>query len=626
MKKSLLFTLALIASIALMAQDYTRPVVPKALKDYSLTKPMHQTHDLEAAPIKAANPSVKAGTAINEETIGETKYDLQSNSACQNRFWVYEDGTKAGTWTYAVQDAGGYPDRGTGYNYFDGTGWGPYPTARIESDRNGWPSYAPWGQNGEVVVSHLSGAADDGLFVSTRAAKGTGTWTENILEGPTGNPSLLWPRMTTGGVDNSTIHVMALTRPVANNGTLYNGMDGALLYYRSQDGGVTWDKQAVQPPGMTSTEYTGFSGDGYAFAAARGNTVAFVIGDNWYDLVLLKSIDNGDTWTKTTIFEHPYPMFDEATDLVLDTPTVADGAMAVAIDDNDDVHVAFGIMRVLNDDLTDGNTSYFPYTDGIAYWKEGMPAFDTLLVDSLDANGNLIGWWQDVNGNDTIDLLPGEDAIGLYFLAASSMPQLAIKGDTMFLVYSSLTEGKDNALQNYRHLWGRASFDGGVTWGNFAYLTESIIHNFDECVFPSVAPIVDDAGLHLIYQLDDEPGLSVRGDEDPATVNSIVYMNVTREEFGVGIDEVPQYIDFVSQNYPNPASGQTAVEVHLKHAATLSLEVTNIMGQKVMDMSQGKVNAGPHIFDINVSKLGSGVYFYTIHADEQAITKKMIVR
>ena len=49
--------------------------------------------------------------------------------------------------------------------------------ARIETDRCGWPSIAPLGENGEIVVSHYAGN-QDGIAINTRATKGTGDWTE----------------------------------------------------------------------------------------------------------------------------------------------------------------------------------------------------------------------------------------------------------------------------------------------------------------------------------------------------------------------------------------------------------------------------------------------------------------
>jgi hypothetical protein len=49
--------------------------------------------------------------------------------------------------------------------------------------------------------------------------------------------------MATGGVDNSVIHMIPLTRPTGNGGNIYEGMDGAVLYCRSSDGGATWDPE-----------------------------------------------------------------------------------------------------------------------------------------------------------------------------------------------------------------------------------------------------------------------------------------------------------------------------------------------------------------------------------------------
>ena len=71
----------------------------------------------------------------------------------QNRLYLYNDGTLAATWIFGTGEPG-YTDRGTGYNYFDGANYGvDIPSVRIEDVRTGWPSYAPLGANGEIVVT-----------------------------------------------------------------------------------------------------------------------------------------------------------------------------------------------------------------------------------------------------------------------------------------------------------------------------------------------------------------------------------------------------------------------------------------------------------------------------------------
>ena len=108
----------------------------------------------------------------------------------------------------------------------------------------------------------------------------------------------------------------------------------------------------------------------------------------------------------------------------------------------------------------------------------------------------------------------------------------------IFVVFTSVMEGLSNGSQNYRHIWGRVSSDGGQTWSNFKDLTGSIIHNFHECVFPSLAANSGDNHLHMVYQYDDEPGLAVRGDADPYGDNTISYMNIPKSELGLSVNEL----------------------------------------------------------------------------------------
>ena len=108
----------------------------------------------------------------------------------------------------------------------------------------------------------------------------------------------------------------------------------------------------------------------------------------------------------------------------------------------------------------------------------------------LEDDFSLIGWTQDINGNDTIDVL---DDWGTYYMGFSSMPQIVVDDmNRIFVVYSSVTEGYDNDAQSYRHLWARTS-PNGDWWGTFHHLTSELIHIFDECVLTSIATYSDDS-------------------------------------------------------------------------------------------------------------------------------------
>lgn len=621
MKKLLLFALSLgIVSLA-FAQNRTIPSQEIRSKTLKMGERLTTPQDFAKTP---AIPAYKNATLVDEEVIGMTRYDLQTNTSIQNRIHVYDDGTVGAIWTRGMEDGAGFPDRGTGYNYFDGNAWGAAPATRIESIRTGWPSYAPYGENGELVVSHDFGAGS--LYYLTRDEKGSGDWTEDEFVNDASEIS--WNRTTTSGVDNSVMQLLYITWPTANGGPVYEGMDGALLYSRTSDGGETWDFEHELLEGMTADDYFGISADNYEWAASKGDNIAFLVGDYWIDMFLMKSSDGGDTWTKTVIWEHPYPNYDYT--FATDTFYCSDGAHHLAFDSQNKIHVVFGINRSYADDA--GGWFFYPGEDGIGYWNEDMPAFsnnlnalnpyghpDSELIDDY----NLIGWSQDLDGNGELDLA---DDWGAYNVGLSSQPQIVVDDmDFIYVVWSSVTESYDNGLLNYRHLWARGSWGDGV-WGDFVQLTDDLVHIFDECVFPSAAPYTDD-NFYLVYQTDSEPGMNVQGTLHAATDNNLNYMVVSRNDLiPLDVDDhTPVMAENVSQNYPNPFTGSSFVNVEVSNSCTLKLEVTNLMGQVVFSTPDRKVNKGTTRFEINGDQLTPGVYFYSVIAGETKVTKKMVV-
>ena len=623
MKKLVLLTLTLVVSAGIFAQQ-ARVKVPQSMKNIAIEKmaAIDETTNLQTS----VNPYVHSRIIPFEAEIGGTIYDLQSNgSSPSNRIQMFGDGTIGATWTRGTGPTA-YADRGTGYNYFNGADWGPAPTNRVEIARSGWPAYTACGPVGEAFVSHVSGTV--GLTFVKRAVKGSGAWTETIIPAPAGASGLLWPRMVASGPDNNILHVFALTAPVANGGTVFNGQDGAVVYTRSTDAGATWSTPEVLE-GMGADYYVAFSGDSYSLSA-KGDNVAFLLTDNWTDLFAMKSNDNGETWEKIVIWEHPIPMWNNVPSI--DTIYCPDGAGHAAFDNTGKLHVVFGVNRGL---FEEGDTapSWFPFVDGLAYWNEdketwtGGDQANILNPDALYDEGHLVGFMIDINGNGSLDWVGQEIAnIGLYYVSPSSLAQIVIDDmNQIFVVFSSITEGYDNGSQQYRHLWASSSPDGGATWGEFYHLSEDILHILDECVFASAASMTDE-NIHLIYQADSEPGLAVRGDEDAPGENVIYYMQILKStilgsnEGGVKVKEM-----IVSQNYPNPFNGTTSLDVTLMGATKLSVEIYTITGQKVADNSYGTFTEGTHRIDLNSAGLESGIYFYTVKAGEKTSTGKMTV-
>lgn len=80
----------------------------------------------------------------------------------------------------------------------------------------------------------------------------------------------------------------------------------------------------------------------------------------------------------------------------------------------------------------------------------------------------------------------------------------------------------------------------------------------------------------------------------------------------------------LSQNRPNPVSGNTAISFSLPKASDYTLKVYNVAGQVVSAIS-GRGQAGNNSVSWNSRGVSNGVYFYQLNAAGSTATRKMIV-
>lgn len=607
MKKTLLLAIALMVGLAASAQ-FKPAKISNSLKNKVLPAPFKI--DNQQFVTQSANAFVNSKAVLDDVMGNSVHYDMQSNAAMMERLVRYPDGTVAGTWTTAY--ASGASDRGSGYNYYNGSTWGDMPTERIETVKTGWPNLCRWNGNGELVVSHNSTAS---LVFNTRPEKGTGAWTQTLpLSVPAGINDLVWPRVITNGDNYQNIHIITVGR-----GSL-TGQTNSLLYYRSLDGGANWDKMGVQLPGTDGTFYLEFGGDDYAWIEPHGDTIAFVCGGSWTDTFLMYSYDNGNTWTKQIIVPNYYGLSSG-----VQTPAFicTDGTIAGAMDKNGVFHVAFGRMRAASDG---SQKSYYPGTDGIVYWNSTQPAIDTTILTDINLcydEGILLGYVVD-NGIDSI-----LDPFPLYGVGLSSFPQVVIDDyNNLYVLWSSLTVGNPSPDPlNYRHIYGRAFYNGHTEWTEMKDLNEDIIYMFQEYVYPDVAYEVKNDKLLLLTQTSPQPGSNIKDTSIPVHEVFFEYREVPGSIFaGVGTEEKNLVAHQVGQSYPNPVKDQASVKIKLAQSANVNVDVVNLMGQRVISMNQGMMNAGAHQLTLNTSSLTSGIYFLTVTINGKANTQKMVVK
>jgi hypothetical protein len=79
----------------------------------------------------------------------------------------------------------------------------------------------------------------------------------------------------------------------------------------------------------------------------------------------------------------------------------------------------------------------------------------------------------------------------------------------------------------------------------------------------------------------------------------------------------------VSQNYPNPFNAQTTIQYSLPTQSLVSIDIFDLLGQKLGTLFEGFKPAGDHQAVWDASGQSSGIYFYRIKAGDKVETKRM---
>ncbi len=85
----------------------------------------------------------------------------------------------------------------------------------------------------------------------------------------------------------------------------------------------------------------------------------------------------------------------------------------------------------------------------------------------------------------------------------------------------------------------------------------------------------------------------------------------------------------LSNNYPNPFNPTTVIQYAMPRADQVSLEIYNLLGQRVRTLVEGVISPGYHeaVWDgrnESGQQVESGVYFYRLNTGETALVKKML--
>jgi len=554
---SILVLVALVATLGMAGEQKVAKVRP----------PQAFTGDEPAAIGPLPQTALAKPTAAPGTELVQTYYDFGSNGGGVHNLINFGDGTLVLGRMMALDAA--YTSRGSYYSYFDGSSW--TTPARIEGVRRGYNCIDQFKDFGgiEVNISHV------GMEVNVDGAKGQGAWSSSLTGGTSGNQ---WPRMAAGG--GTYVHVVA--------------SNAATTYYRSTDGGVTFDKKD------DTTVYHGtYSGaEGYDIAA-QGAKVGIVVGER-SNMTVLLSTNNGDTWSEQTIWTiHPDSgkLAQGATELI------PDGSVAAIFDNDGNFHIVSGSYLGIGDSTWTEQT-FYSLTAPVRHWSQ--------------ATG-----WQNIAfpPNDTL-IVPQGGGVGRDGGIASQVDIGVGAGKNLYVTYESVVPIKDDSAGYVDHIFALASTNGGTAWSAPKDLTPDPGFSYQ---FAMLADLVD-ANLHIVYNASVTAGNSVQG-QFAARLTPVMYLKVPAssltavKETATGIAN--KYT--LDQNFPNPFNPTTNINFTLANSGNVKLTVFNVLGQEVATLLNGYKSAGSYTVDFNASTLSSGVYFYALTAGSFTDVKKMVL-
>lgn len=655
MKKVCTLLIAVAAFLTATAQQV--PMAQSRQLQKATSKPDVCFTGEEAVNVHPSVPGSESQMRNVESTAGESKYDLQANASDNTRLINRGNGDIRAIWTYSDTPGAaapfGWADRGMAYNSLTAGSWGAYPTDRVENGRTGFGSMCITPAGTEFILSHRAVATGQYLLHTAKRPVAGGAWVNGTI--PTALPNgYLWPRVAAGS--GNTIHAIALTTPTgtAFGGVSVNDKNGDILYFRSKDGGATWDKKDVALPGNDATVFSSHGGESYVIDA-DGDNVVIGIFPFLQDIVFYKSADGGDTWTRHTVYNSPLNNYEfdtgyTPTDIDLLDPNIpvidaagtidsvavwtTDEHGAIRIDAAGMVHVAYSGGYMSDNEVGITGFNWYPTSGRIWYWNEGMGEDDTEKDGFIP--GFIIGAGLDYNGDSTLNVANADyNGYGASFSASQPTMGLNTDANSVYVAYSAADERfieSDITNQHFRHVHIVKSNDGGTSWTDpYDVVTEANqggqgISEFTEAAFPFLARNCNDA-VHLIYQSDFYPGSGVTDavTSEDQLFCTIVYNSFDDAELGTISQKdvlTPSQLDISLS--PNPASEMLQVELAMfTKTGELNVAIFDMNGKLVFEENRSD-NAADRLF-IPVRSLKNGLYSLTVRTEKGLASKKFTV-
>ena len=650
MKKVFLLSLSLVLGLGAFAQrQVIKNDAQKAVANGKIVAVGNEmtTEASTYAPQAAKSAVINRYQDMEDGETMWTNYDLQSNQYVANRMYQLPNGSVAVTATMSHEANQTASDRGTGYNFFDGSDWLDEPETRVEPFKTGWPSIAQFGANGEILLAHGNGHMQ--CFIRETAGEGDWTYVGALPDYPEGYAYTTeyptWPRIVTCG-DN---HNIAVAAAVLQHSISSDETDLQTVMWRSEDPADinSWTISYGPLHDLaTPWDHNQFSADDYCMAANGHNVAIMYSGCLTNSVWMFKSTDDGATWEATRVWENPYEgrEFDEEPAWGMEDTLFMPMNGSIVIDNAGTVHVALNTFEMAH--TLENEPGYYTYylgraVDGILYWNDTQEA----PMQSPDGNPHHAArlWWpagdgyvhMEADSTRWIGFIPMYEGIDwsndMYYMSgseyvskfygASGHPALSCDPEgNLACAFSSPCTNRNNGTYYFRSIYVsyRNAADG--YWiQDEDDLMEDVLLRYSEGVFTNaVANTVNVGEFWFSYQEDDQIGFywGSNASQEAATENIIHGVRIFN---GDAVNETEAQ-DVVYNIYPNPATDYIIVSSAMDANATITF--VNLAGQTVKSFNKA-LTTGENSISID---LESGVYFCTVNANGFNKTTKVIIK
>jgi hypothetical protein len=167
--------------------------------------------------------------------------------------------------------------------------------------------------------------------------------------------------------------------------------------------------------------------------------------------------------------------------------------------------------------------------------------------------------------------------------------------------------------------------DGSLAWqtGGTAVSVAPGPQNFSN-YFKRGITLVDTNGIAVVAWADGRDAIPSMGDPGQIYAARVVFPPKLLTGIGAVHGSTPGSFR-LDQNYPNPFNPATTIGYQLPAWEHVSLEVYNILGQKMATLVDEDQSPGEHKFVFNGTRFASGVYFYRMRAGDFVQTHKLML-